>query len=245
MDSDNSVWPCLRGRTPAPKRFYVKRFGVSSARTLTSLFCSFAEPWGSRQPWECWLQPWEHVYCRPAPHPVASGEGLAEVVLVVAVGSVGDEGGGRRSGCGVHTMNLLNIVLSALGTCSGLTNWQGRLLIGECRVRLAFSWLPLFTHRFLNLACFFFIGSSSRVGPNADLIMTCCCKDYPISGQFVKLYGFLKLKAHCWTFVHMKRVCVKSLKRKAPFALGNMLSWNIVCLSVCLCSHFVDALVLL
>lgn len=70
---------------------------------------------------------------------MASGEGLAEVVLVVAVGSVGDEGGGRRSGCGVHTMNLLNIVLSALGTCSGLTNWQGRLLIGECRVRLAFS----------------------------------------------------------------------------------------------------------
>lgn len=73
---------------------------------------------------------------------MASGEGLAEVVLVVAVGSVGDEGGGRRSGCGVHTMNLLNIVLSRyqhLGTCSGLTNWQGRLLIGECRVRLAFS----------------------------------------------------------------------------------------------------------
>lgn len=31
------------------------------------------------------------------------------------------------------------IALSALGTCSGLTNWQGRLLIGEYRVRLAFS----------------------------------------------------------------------------------------------------------
>lgn len=37
---------------------------------------------------------------------------MAGVVLVVALGSVGDEGGGRRRGWGVHTMNLLNIVLS-------------------------------------------------------------------------------------------------------------------------------------
>lgn len=177
MDSDNSVWPCLRGRTPAPKRFYVKRFGVSSARTLTSLFCSFAEPWGSRQPWECWLQPWEHVYCRPAPHPVASGEGLAEVVLVVAVGSVGDEGGGRRSGCGVHTMNLLNIVLSRYQHWGLVVGWQtGRAgswlaSAGSDLPFLDFLFLLIFSKFSLFFFYWLFLQSRSECWFNHDLLL--------------------------------------------------------------------------